>query len=41
MSILEGQERGALENLEYKAAATFELVSDSDLEREVFEVAPL
>mgnify|MGYP001453779308 CR=1 FL=1 len=41
VAILDGQERAALEDLEYKAAATFELVSDSDLEREVFEVVPL
>ena len=41
VAILDGQERPALEDLEYKAAATFELVSDLELEREVFEVFPL
>ena len=41
VAILDGQERPALEDLEYKAAATFELVSDPELEREVFEVFPL
>ena len=41
VAILGDQERAALENLQYKAAASLKLVSDSDLEREAFELVPL
>ena len=41
VAILGDQERTALENLQYKAAASLKLVSDSDLEREAFELVPL
>ncbi|HIN93041.1 MAG TPA: hypothetical protein EYM99_09505 [Alphaproteobacteria bacterium] len=41
VAILGDQERAALENLQYKAAASLKLVSDSDLERESFELVPL
>ena len=41
VGILGDHERAAFEDLQYKAAVSFKLVSDSGLEREVFELVPL